>query len=88
VLAVQSSADHLAITKDGDGVLAGSSVERTVLKIDLANENATHLYTAREITSLMPLRDGRTFLLSISPNLSLLKLAPGPEIGPAIVVRR
>jgi hypothetical protein len=67
-------ADRLAFTKEGGQLLAASSLQGKLWTVDLrtATLQATSSTT---IGTLLPLRDGHTFLLSAPPLLSLLNVA-------------
>lgn len=72
ILAQGIQADRLAFTKEGDVLLAASSTQGKLWTVDLKTlMPATVSFST--IDTLLPLRDGRTFLLS-SPGLSLLTL--------------
>ncbi|MBV9762734.1 MAG: hypothetical protein JO340_19395 [Acidobacteriaceae bacterium] len=74
ILTLQVQADRLGLTKDGEQLIAADSANGRLWMIDLRTEALTPLASAK-VESLSCLRDGRTFLLSPSPDLSLLSFA-------------
>lgn len=73
LLAQSVSADRLAFTKEGGTLLAASSSQSKIWTLDL--KAVTPLQSSSAvIDSLLPMRDGHTFLLS-SRSLSLLNIA-------------
>lgn len=72
ILAQGIQADRLAFTKEGDVLLAASSAQGKLWTVDLKTMQPAQVSSAT-IDTLLPLRDGHTFLLS-SPGLSLLTL--------------
>jgi hypothetical protein len=67
-------ADRLAFTKEGGQLLAASSSQGKLWTVDLQT-TAVGATSSGVIGSLLPLRDGHTFLLSSAPALSLLNVA-------------
>ena len=74
ILATQAQADRLAMTKEGEQLVAADSASGRLWSIEVRTGAVTSLAPAR-VESLSCLRDGHTFLLSASPALSLLRLA-------------
>jgi hypothetical protein len=72
ILAQSVSADRLAFTKEGDVLLAASSAQGKLWSVDLKTMTPGPV-SALSIDTLLPLRDGHTFLLS-SPGVSLLNV--------------
>jgi hypothetical protein len=78
-------ADHLSFTKDGSQLLAGWSSDGSLWSWQLASGVIASLPTSGRLATLSCLRDGWTFLLSASPNLSLVKVtSPSPTSAAAV----
>jgi hypothetical protein len=73
ILAHDLSADRLAVNKEGTILLAASSPQKKVWTVDLTTTGPASVSSAA-IDSLLPMRDGHTFLVS-SSNMELLNLA-------------
>ena len=86
VLAQGVSADRLALTKEGGVLLAASSSQGKLWTVDLKTMTPEPVATALPavIDTLLPLRDGHTFLLS-SPGVSLLSVPPDRENAAVLV---
>jgi len=78
ILAQGIVADRLAFTKEGDQLLAASSSQAKLWTVDLRTATADAGWSTA-VDMLLPLRDGRTFLLSTAPGLSLLSVPAGGE---------
>ena len=78
VLADSVSADYIAATRDGQRVLAGSSADNSVFDIQLTSGLISRVRLTQRLNSLIPLRDGHTFLLASDPVVSLLDAAALP----------
>jgi hypothetical protein len=79
VLAQGLAADSLAVTKNGDELVAANLKAGELWTIDVKTATVTPRDGFGKLDTLSPLRDGFTFLLSASPNMSLLKLAVSPD---------
>ncbi|MBV8906800.1 MAG: hypothetical protein JOZ22_24435, partial [Acidobacteriia bacterium] len=80
ILATQGvQANLLVVTKDGRQCLAADSLTGKLLSLDLRTGTLTSLAPAN-IEHFLSLRDGRTFLLSAYPALSLLRLTPPAQL--------
>jgi hypothetical protein len=73
MLAHGVAADRLAFTKEGFLLLAASSAQRKLWTIDLKTMLPGPVSSASSIETLLPLRDGHTFLYSLS-GFSLINL--------------
>jgi DNA-binding beta-propeller fold protein YncE len=72
--------DHLAVTKDGATVAAFDSSQGLVWLVSLRSGAVTPVSPGQAPTTLVALRDGHTFLLSSSPNVSLANAGNSVEI--------
>ncbi len=79
VLSQGVAADGLAVTKNGDRLIAGNVKAGQVWTIDLKTGTLTPQEGIAKLDSLSSLRDGFTFLLSASPSVSLLRLTALPD---------
>jgi len=79
ILASELAPDRMAVTKDGDLLLAASSSDTSIWSVDLALGTTSRRRAGSQVTLLSLLRDGRTFLLSPFPNLLVLQLVPSPD---------
>jgi hypothetical protein len=79
VLSQGVMADRLAITKDGDQLVAANMKAGQLWTLDVKTASLTPRNGFPKLDTLSSLRDGFTFLLSSSPSLSLLKLAASPD---------
>ena len=79
VLAQDVAANRLAVTKNGDQLVAADTQAGQLWTIDLKTATLTPQEGFAKLDTLSSLRDGFTFLLSTSPSLSLLKLAASPD---------
>ncbi len=79
ILAQGMRTDHLTVTKDGDVIATADSRNGKVWTIQLKTGTVTPVLSSAKVDSLSSLRDGRTFLLSSSPVLSLLKPTASSE---------
>ena len=75
--------DHLAVSSDGETLLALDTARQTLWQIDARTLSALLVPAGQQAQTLIALRDGHTFLLSNSP-LSLLKLTDSAS-PPAVV---
>lgn len=80
VLAQNVPADHLALTKSGQELVAVNFSSQQLWTIDLGTQTVTPNTVTGAIDTLSTLRDGFTFLLSNSPQLYLLKLGASPDL--------
>jgi hypothetical protein len=78
-LAQSIEADRLAFTKEGDQLMAASSSQGKLWAIDVKSGSVGPGSVAL-IDTLVPLRDGRTFLLSNS-KLLLLNMPTGGDVA-------
>jgi hypothetical protein len=83
ILAQGVVADRLAFTKEGDVLLAASSSQSKLWTVDLKTMVPRSVSSSR-IDTLLPLRDGHTFLLS-APGVSLLNVPADSDSGAASV---
>jgi hypothetical protein len=79
LLAQSIEADRLAFTKEGDQLMAASSSQGKLWAIDVKSGSVGPGSVAL-IDTLVPLRDGRTFLLSNS-KLLLLNMPTGGDVA-------
>jgi hypothetical protein len=79
ILAQDMQADHLAVTKDGEQLVAANMSTGQTWTINLKGGTVTQNEETTGVSTLISLRDGFTFLLSSSPKLSLLKVSDSPE---------
>jgi hypothetical protein len=70
ILAHHAAADRLAVTREGTVLLAASLSQGKVWMVDLKAMTMEPVASSSAIDTLLPLRDGHTFLLS-SPGLGL-----------------
>lgn len=68
-------ADNLAVSKDGRCLIAAESSSGGLWTIDLKTGAETPVGAGTGARALSPLRDGRTFLISSFPVLSLLRVS-------------
>jgi len=73
IVAYNVAADRLAFTKEGGVLLAASSSQNKVWTLDLSTMTLGPVSSASSIDTLLPLRDGHTFLLSAT-GVALLKV--------------
>ena len=79
VLSLDVAADILAVTKNGDRLVAANLKAGQLWTIDLKTGTLTPPEAIGKLDSLTSLRDGFTFLLSASPTLSLFRLTALPD---------
>jgi hypothetical protein len=72
-------ADRLAVTKDGDQLVAANMKAGQIWTLDVKTATLAPPNGFAKLDTLSSLRDGFTFLLSASPSLSLLKLTASPD---------
>lgn len=65
--------DHLAVCSHGDSMIALDSIQQRLWQIDSISFAVTSLRLTQQADMLVSLRDGHTFLLSVSP-LSVVKI--------------
>ena len=69
--------DHLAICSHGDSIIALDSIQQKLWQIDSASLTVSSVPLTQRADVLLTLRDGHTFLLSMSP-LYVVKIGDGP----------
>jgi len=79
VLSQGVAADRVAATKDGEQLVAANMKAGQIWTLDVKTAALTPQNGFGKLDTLSSLRDGFTFLLSSSPNLSLLKLTASPD---------
>jgi hypothetical protein len=79
ILSQGVAADRLAVTRNGDRLVAANMKAGQIWTIDLKTATLTPEDGFAKLDSLSSLRDGFTFLLSASPTISLLKLSASPD---------
>lgn len=75
VLAQDIEADQILATRGGEQILAANVNRGTIWTVNLATGQITQSQQTGGIGTLLPLRDGYTFLLSRPQGLSLMRLA-------------
>ncbi len=76
ILAEEVRADRLVLTRDGQLVVAADSINGNLWAIELKTGVITPISSGTPVNELSSLEAARAFLLSSSPLLSVVKLAP------------
>jgi len=79
--------DLLAMTSDGENIIAADSAHRTMWSIEVKTGSVKAMSARQGQTSLLTLRDGHTFFLALEPDssFSLLKVA-NAAAAPVILI--